>query len=149
MLNEIQKLLFDRHFYARFLKGHSFKVDVALPQFQNYLQWRKKQSIETILEHEFPQFNQIKELCPNGFHSTDKQGRPLLIIQAGQIKFIELMSALHNSIDSLVHYFIKELEHTWRVKFGDCKEFVFKQGVDQMVLLIDLKQVKLKDLTSA
>lgn len=49
------------------------------------------------------------------------------------------MSALHNSIDSLVHYFIKELEHTWRVKFGDCKEFVFKQGVDQMVLLIDLK----------
>ena len=58
------------------------------------------------------------------------------------------MSALHNSIDILVHYFIKELEHTWRVKFPDCKEFVYKQGVDQIVLLIDLKQAKMKDMMS-
>jgi hypothetical protein len=72
MLNEIQKLMFDQHFYARFLKGHSFKVDVATSQFQNYLQWRKKQSIDTILDHEFSQFDVIKQLCPNGFHSTDK-----------------------------------------------------------------------------
>ena len=58
------------------------------------------------------------------------------------------MSALHNSIDILVHYFIKELEHTWRVKFPDCKEFVYKQAVDQIVLLIDLKQAKMKDMMS-
>ncbi len=65
-----------------------------------------------------------------GFHSTDKQGRPIFIIQAGQISFLELMEVLHNSIDILVHFFIKELEHTWRVKFPDSKEFVYKKGVD-------------------
>ena len=27
MLNEIQKLMFDQHFYARFLKGHKFDVE--------------------------------------------------------------------------------------------------------------------------
>ena len=53
-----------------------------------------------------------------------------MIIQAGQIKFMELMEALHKSTDLLVHFFIKELEHTWRVKFADSKEFVYKHGVD-------------------
>jgi len=68
-------------------------------------------------DFEFQQYEKIKELCPNGFHSTDKKGRPIFIIQVGQIKYMELMTALHNSTDMLVHYFIKELEHTWRVKF--------------------------------
>jgi len=59
-------------------------------------------------------------------------GRPIMIIQAGQIKFMELMSALHNSCDLLVHFFIKELEHTWRVKFPESKEVINgnKMGVD-------------------
>jgi len=29
LLNEIQKLLFDQHFYARFLKAHNFDIDTA------------------------------------------------------------------------------------------------------------------------
>jgi len=59
---------------------------------------------------------------------------------------MELMSVMHDSVDMLVHFFIKELEHTWRVKFEDCKEFVNKKGVDQMVAIIDLKGAKQKDL---
>ena len=43
---------------------------------------------------------------------------------------MELMSALKDKPEVLVHYFIKELEHTWRVKMPDCTEFVFKKGVD-------------------
>ena len=43
---------------------------------------------------------------------------------------------------------LKEVEHTWRIKFSDCKEFVNKEGVDQMILIIDLKGAKLKDLTN-
>ena len=59
---------------------------------------------------------------------------------------MELMSAVNDSVDLLVHFFIKELEQTWRVKFPDCKEFVNKKGVDQMLAIIDLKGAKLKDL---
>jgi len=50
---------------------------------KNYLKWRKEQNIETILDYEFQQFDQIKQLCPQGFHSTDKEGRPIFIIQIG------------------------------------------------------------------
>jgi hypothetical protein len=39
---------------------------------------------------------------------------------------MELMASIGQSVDMLVHFFIKELEHTWRVKFPDCKEFVYK-----------------------
>lgn len=48
----------------------------------------------------------------------------------------------------LVHYFVKELEHTWRVKFPDSKEFVNKNGVDQILVIIDMKGSKLKDITN-
>lgn len=40
------------------------------------------------------------------------------------------MQALNNSTDLLVHYFIKELEHTWRVKFTESKDLVYSKGVD-------------------
>mmetsp|Transcript_13489 Transcript_13489/g.22967 ORF Transcript_13489/g.22967 Transcript_13489/m.22967 type:complete len:210 (+) Transcript_13489:365-994(+) len=58
------------------------------------------------------------------------------------------MQAVNNSVDLLVHFFIKELEHTWRVKFQESKEFVFKQGVDQIKVIVDLKGSKLKDLSN-
>ncbi len=52
------------------------------------------------------------------------------------------MGVLHNSVDLLAHYFIKEFEDTWRVKFPDCKEFVNKAGVDQIKVVIDMKGTK-------
>ena len=61
---------------------------------------------------------------------------------------MELMSAVNDSVDLLVHFFIKEMEHTWRVKFADCKEFVNKNGVDQIIAIIDLRGAKLKDLSN-
>lgn len=165
MLNEIQKLMFDQNFYCRFLKAHNFDVAQAKVQLKLYLQWRKEQNVDTILvsikdyyqlticstlfqDYDFTQHDNIKRLCPHGFHSVDKEGRPIFIIQVGGIKFMELMSAVNDSIDMLVHFFIKELEHTWRVKFSDCKEFVNKKGVDQIIAIIDLKGAKLKDLSN-
>jgi hypothetical protein len=34
------------------------------------------------------------------------------------------MNTLHNTSEILIHYFIKELEHTWRVKFQESKEII-------------------------
>jgi hypothetical protein len=50
--------------------------------------------------------------------------------------------------DTLIRYLLKEVENTWRVKFGECKELVHKEGVEQMVMIVDLKGVKLKDLSN-
>ena len=50
-------MIFDKHFYARYLKGHNFDISLATMQLKNYLDWRKKQSIETILVSWFLRLN--------------------------------------------------------------------------------------------
>lgn len=52
------------------------------------------------------------------------------------------------SAETLIHYMIKEIEHTWRIKFIECQQLVNKEGVEQMILIIDLKGTKLKDLSN-
>jgi putative heme degradation protein len=48
-MNEIQKLLFDKHFFARLLKAHNFDTSKAILVLKKYLEWRKSHSIDTIL----------------------------------------------------------------------------------------------------
>lgn len=67
-------------------------------------------------------------------------------MQLGSIKIKELLEIA--KADTLIHYMLKEVEHTWRVKFSECKELVYKAGVDQMIIIIDLKGTKLKDLSN-
>ena len=43
---------------------------------------------------------------------------------------------------------LKEVEHTWRAKFQDCQQFVFKDGVEQMIVLLDLKGANLKSISN-
>ena len=43
---------------------------------------------------------------------------------------------------------LRELEHTWRLKFDECTAQVHKDGVDQLVAIVDLNGVKLKDLSN-
>jgi hypothetical protein len=52
------------------------------------------------------------------------------------------------SPDILIHYFLKEVEVCWRMKFSECSGAYSKDSVDQIVLLIDLKGAKLKDLSN-
>ena len=40
IINEIQKLLFDQHFFARLLKASAFDTEIATMQLKNQLKWR-------------------------------------------------------------------------------------------------------------
>ena len=70
----------------------------------------------------------------------------MFILQVGQIRVKELLEAA--SADVLIKYMLKEVEMAWRMKFSDCKDAVYSAGVDSMVLIIDLKGAKLKDLSN-
>ena len=90
--------------------------------------------------------DKLRGLFPCGFYETDRQGRPLMLVDVGNTKVQELLDAF--KADVLVRHLLRELEHTWRTKFEDCTSFVYKEGVDQMVAIIDLNGVKLKDLSN-
>lgn len=51
------------------------------------------------------------------------------------------------SPDTLIRYMLKEVEDTWRRKFGECKEVLGKE-VDQLMMIVDMKGSKLKDLSN-
>lgn len=74
------------------------------------------------------------------------QGKPIFIVEIGSIKLKELFEVA--SAEALIHFMLKEVEMAWRIKFGESQSFVYKDGVDQMTIIIDLKGVKLKDLSN-
>lgn len=99
---------------------------------------------------------------PNGFHQTDKQvrkklylhnfccikGRPIFIVQFGAIRIGNLFDTC--TADTIMHYIIKEIEQTWKQKFPECKAKCNSgsEPVDQITVIVDLKAVKLKDLSN-
>lgn len=87
----------------------------------------------------------IREFMPTGFHEHDKEGRPLMIINAGQVKLAEIMK--NTTPDTVTKFIIRELEHSWREKFDRCEQ-VSKQKVDQMRLLIDMRGGTLKQIAN-
>jgi hypothetical protein len=64
----------------------------------------------------------------------------------GQIRIKELLEVA--SAETLIRYMLKEVEHTWRIKFSECQQLVYKGGVEQLIIIVDLKGAKLKDLSN-
>lgn len=63
----------------------------------------------------------------------------------GALKIKELLECA--SAEVIIHYVLKEIEMAWRMKFSECQSFVYKDGVDQIIVIIDMKGAKLKDLS--
>ena len=124
VLNDIYKMLFTQGVFARFLSAADFNQKKAFDKLVDYTKWRHRMQVDLLLEHDFlGKEDIIREFMPCGFHDTDKQGRPILIVNAGQIKMTELLTCTNP--ENITKWIIKELEHTWREKFERC-ESVYK-----------------------
>lgn len=87
----------------------------------------------------------IREFMPMGFHEVDRAGRPILFINAGQIKLNEIMT--QTNPETVTKYIIRELEHTWREKF-EAVQSDLRLYVDQIRIVIDLKGATLRQITN-
>ena len=76
-----------------------------------------------LLDHDFMgKEDCIREFMPTGFHEIDKEGRPILLVNAGQFKLNEIMAS--TNLETVTKFIIRELEHTWREKFDRCEQEV-------------------------
>ena len=50
------------------------------------------------------------------------------------------------SAEVLIHFMLKEVEVAWRMKFSECQSYVYPKGVDQIIVLVDMKGATLKTL---
>ncbi len=91
-MNDIYKLIITRQVFTRFLVAAEFDQDVALKAMRDYIDWRRRFQVDMLLDHDFMgKEDVIREFMPTGFHEIDKDGRPILFINAGQIKLSELL----------------------------------------------------------
>mmetsp|Transcript_18637 Transcript_18637/g.25136 ORF Transcript_18637/g.25136 Transcript_18637/m.25136 type:complete len:239 (-) Transcript_18637:4270-4986(-) len=146
ILDDIYKLIITRQVFTRFLVAADFDRAQAILALKDYIVWRRRFQVDMLLDHDFMgKEDAIREFMPTGFHEVDRAGRPLLFINAGQIKLNELMA--QTNPETVTKFIIKELEHTWREKF-DIIQSLMRVNVDQIRIVVDLKGAKLKQITN-
>ena len=118
----------------------------AIEDLQEFITWRRRFQVDMLLDHDFMgKEDVIREFMPTGFHEVDKTGRPILFINAGQIKLNEILS--QTNPETVTKYIIRELEHAWREKFDTVKQQL-RLYVDQIRIVVDLKGATLKQIAN-
>lgn len=132
---------YDDHYLLRFLRARKFDLNKTLLMFKNFIQWRNDIKIEDLKRFKYEELNQVKRFYPHGYFRTDREGRPIYIECAGQIKFKEMMEVTND--DRFYKYFIQCYEHLLHVKFPACSKATGKR-VSSTIYIMDLKGGALK-----
>lgn len=61
-----------------------FDEENAMAALRDYVVWRRRFQVDMLLDHDFMgKEDVIREFMPTGFHEVDREGRPILFINAG------------------------------------------------------------------
>ena len=58
--------------------------------FENFVNWRKAENVDDILNFDFTEFDQVQAVYPHAYHKTDKLGRPVYIERLGMLNITAL-----------------------------------------------------------
>lgn len=72
---------FDDYDLLRFCRARKFIWDDVKTMFVNFINWRKENGIDTIIEDfDFPEEDEVHRCYPFNFHGVDKEGKPVAYI---------------------------------------------------------------------
>jgi hypothetical protein len=113
--------------------------------FLAHLKWRKDVGVDTILEDfHFHERDAFLTLYPQGYHKTDRLGRPIYIQHLGQINVKAIAKV--TTEDRMLKFHIQEYERAMRYIFPACS-LLAGQHVSQTLAIMDLKGVGLRHLS--
>jgi len=136
---------FDDFYLRRFVRARQHDITRASEMFFNHLQWREANGMDTIMEDfYFDERDAFLTLYPQGYHMTDKVGRPIYIQHLGQINVKALQTV--TTVERMVKYHIQEYERALKYIFPACSK-VAHRHIDQTLTILDLKGVGLRHLT--
>jgi hypothetical protein len=72
--------------FYRFLKFNNWDVDSSVSHWNNYLNWRKSNNIDNILNSPPKNIDTINILVPYSYHKYDKENRPIYWEKTGKLK---------------------------------------------------------------
>lgn len=136
---------FDDFYLRRFVRARQHDITRATEMFFNHLQWREANGMDTIMEEFFfDERDAFLTLYPQGYHMTDKVGRPIYIQHLGQINVKALQTV--TTVERMVKYHVQEYERALKYIFPACSK-VAHCHIDQTLTILDLKGVGLRHLT--
>ncbi|KAL4418792.1 hypothetical protein ABPG77_005506 [Micractinium sp. CCAP 211/92] len=139
------KPMFDRFYLRRFLRARQHELPRAKAMFLAHLKWRKENGIDGILEDfHFQERDAFLSIYPQGYHKTDKMGRPVYIQHIGAIKIKQLAEI--TTEDRMIRFHVQEYERCLKYIFPSCSKKAGRH-IDQTFAIMDVKGVGLKHLT--
>ncbi|KAL4423645.1 hypothetical protein ABPG75_000946 [Micractinium tetrahymenae] len=139
------KPMFDRFYLRRFLRARQHDLPRAKAMFLAHLKWRENNGIDGILEDfHFQERDAFLSLYPQGYHKTDRMGRPVYIQHIGAIKIRQLAEI--TTEDRMLRFHVQEYERCLKYIFPSCSKKAGRH-IDQTFAIMDVKGVGLKHLT--
>jgi len=148
--NKVQEMgcaspVYDDVYLLRFLRARKFDLEKTVEMWTNFINWRKENNIDDILNLEFKDVEAAKEHYPHLWFRTDKLGRPIFIERMGKLDFDSLVKAV--PLERLQQHFIYDYERLQNKIFPACTK---AQGetVANTCYIMDLKGAAAKIMSS-
>ncbi|KAK9798606.1 hypothetical protein WJX73_008330 [Symbiochloris irregularis] len=147
MLKEegILNSIVDKYTLRRFLRARQHDLKRARDMFAEDVKWRKQFGTDTILDDfHFHERDAFISVYPQGYHKTDKLGRPVYIQHIGQINVKRIYEL--TTEERATRFHVQEYERCARCIMPACSRAA-GHHIDQTFAIIDAKGVGLKHLT--
>eukprot|EP00775_Hariotina_reticulata_P010356 gene10356-10514_t len=137
----------DHDYYTllRFLRARNYEFDKAIKMWMDTLDWRREYEVDGILDNFlFHEREQFLMAYPQGYHKTDKLGRPIYIQLLGKIDISTLKQI--TSEERMIKFHIQEYERCGKIIMPICSKLQGRQ-IDQTFGIMDVKGVGMSHLT--